>query len=49
MSVFCVGGGLGALIGGCLADYAGRKLAMIVGGVLVSISGMIHASAVRLW
>jgi len=44
-----VGGFLGALGGGGLADYMGRKPTIILGASLVGISGLIHTSAVRLW
>ena len=49
VSLFSVGGFMGALGGGWLADYVGRKPTMILGASLVGISGLIHASAVTLW
>ena len=49
VSLAACGGFFGALGGGWLSDYVGRKPAIILGGSLVALSGIIHASAVRLW
>jgi len=49
VSLSAVGSLVGALIGGVLSDFMGRKPAVIVGGGLVSCSGILHMSAVNVW
>ena len=49
VSLAAAGGVLGALGGGWFSDRVGRKPAIILGGSLVALSGVMHASAVRLW
>ncbi len=47
-ALFSVGGLFGALIGGPLSDYIGRKPVLIIGGCLVAMGGLIHTAAVHI-
>ena len=48
MTLYFVGGLIGALSGGALSDYIGRKPVLMLGGCLVGIGGLIHAAAVHI-
>ena len=40
---------MGALAGGGLSGHVGRKPAIIIGGSLIALGGLIHTSAMHLW
>ena len=49
MSILSIGCLVGALMSGWLSDIFGRKPAIILGSILVAVSGMLHTAAIYLW
>ena len=49
MSLLAGGSLVGALTGGVLSDFIGRKPAIMLGGFLVVFGGIFHTAAVNLW
>ena len=49
MSILSVGSLVGALMGGVLSEFAGRKPAVMIGAGLISCGGILHMAAVHLW
>lgn len=49
VSVFSLGCLLGALIAGALSDLVGRKLAIIIGGVIFIVGGGVQAATYFFW
>uniref|UniRef100_A0A1X7TWA7 Major facilitator superfamily (MFS) profile domain-containing protein n=2 Tax=Amphimedon queenslandica TaxID=400682 RepID=A0A1X7TWA7_AMPQE len=49
VSLFSIGCFIGALVSGALSDPIGRKLSIIVGGVVFFIGGALQASSFNLW
>lgn len=49
MSVFSLGCLVGALVAGGVSDWLGRKLAIMLGGLVFLVGGLLQAAAIFLW
>ncbi len=49
VSLFSLGSLVGALLGGPLSDWAGRRATLVVGALLAALGIIIQSSSIAIW